>query len=426
MSEQTKTHSVTIHASKRLLFLFAVVLLIPWLLFMAAHELDQRKDALQDAGQHELDSMRLVPSSKGPWGDLRIVRIVTEPPEETLANYLVYQRPVWLFKSYTPADFENLLLSAGLSSDQRKVLKESAKWDSNGCSIAPANDFAWSLSPESRAVLYGALSLFPENVFQHEPFRFRSDMTAEWFANSGVPEATLERVRKLFYRRGKTFLFSDPHLIVPGLSSDVDRVRLLKTLARQSTLMVHLHVGPETDIASLVSYWASREGRAKDIKPLLESASRIPGGLDIDVAHLLPRFARKRIYTYPRADGDTGETVYDCHWNSMNFWNDPPDDKFADGAFVIRTLETDYEPVLDSYRFGDVILFMKSDTQAIHSAVYIADNILFTKNGPSQHSPWILMLMDTLVSHYQTNVDLKIRAYRKKKALLPPPSTPSP
>jgi hypothetical protein len=57
---------------------------------------------------------------------------------------------------------------------------------------------------------------------------------------------------------------------------------------------------------------------------------------------------------------------------------------------------------------------MKSDTQAIHSSVYIADNIVFTKNGPSQHSPWILMQMDTLVAHYETNMDVKIRAYRKK------------
>jgi hypothetical protein len=57
---------------------------------------------------------------------------------------------------------------------------------------------------------------------------------------------------------------------------------------------------------------------------------------------------------------------------------------------------------------------MKSDTQAIHSSVYIADNIVFTKNGPSQHSPWILMQMDTLVAHYETSTDVKIRAYRKK------------
>ena len=89
--------------------------------------------------------------------------------------------------------------------------------------------------------------------------------------------------------------------------------------------MVQLKITPETDIASLVSYWAAREELAKDIKPLLESVARVPSGFNIDIAHLLPRFARKRIYIYPNADGDQGEMVYDCHWNSMNFWNDPPD-----------------------------------------------------------------------------------------------------
>jgi hypothetical protein len=414
MTTHNQSGSVVVHFTRRVLFILGLVLLAPWAILLW-----NRAGAPGDEGGRARSyaagaSVREIPSSKGPWGELRIVRIMTEPPAESLANYLSYPKPVWQFKGYSQADFEGLLRSAALTAEQEQALKASASPSADGYSVSPPDDVVWSLSPESRTVLYGALSLFPENVFQHEPFRFRKDMESEWFTNSSVPDETLGRVRKLFYQRGKTLLFSDPHLIVPSLSSDVERVRLLKALSRQSTLMVYLHVGPDTDIPSLVSYWAPREGRAKDIKPLLESAGRIPGGLDIDITHLLPRFARKRIYTYPSAEGDKGETVFDCHWNSMNFWNDPPNDKFSDGMTVIRTLETDYEPVTDDYRFGDIILFMKSETQAIHSAVYVADNILFTKNGPSQHSPWILMLMDTLVSHYQTNVDLKIRAYRKK------------
>lgn len=415
MTHSARSGSITIHATRTWLAIFAFIVTAPWLAFIAlrSQEASHERQAESALGAHS--SLFELPSTRGPWGALRIVRIVTEPPEESLAGYLTYKQPLWQFKGYTKSSYEELLLSAGLEAKQRETLASLAQVRADSVVVAPPDDLVWSLSPESRAVLYGALSLFPENIFQQEPFRFRADLRNEWFARSGVSEEIQARIAKLFYLRGKTLLFSDPHLVVPQLGSDLERVRVLKTLSRQSTLMVHLHVDPGTDISTLVSYWAPREGRAKDIKPLLESAMRIPGGLDIDIVHLLPRFARKRIYTYPRADGDTGETVFDCHWNSMNFWNDPPDDKFSNGAFVIQTLETEYEPVLDNYRFGDIILFMKSETQAIHSAVYIADNILFTKNGPSQHSPWILMLMDTLVSHYQTNVDLKIRAYRKKR-----------
>jgi hypothetical protein len=409
---------ITVQVSKRWLAGFASVLLLPWLLFLVVGTQNPIRRFVSESLSNAATDTRRLPSSKGPWGDLRIVRIVTEPPEDSLSGYLIYPKPVWLFKGYTPASFETLLLSAKLTPEQKAALTGSTQWgpEEEGCAVTPSDNLVLSLSQESRAILYNALSLFPENTFQHEPFRFRMELADEWFANSGIPQNTLDQIRSLLYRRGKTLLFSDPHLVVPGLKSDVERVKLLKTLARQSTLLVQLHIAQNSDIESLIAYWAPRIGRAKDIKPLLESATRIPSGLDIDIVHLLPRFARKRLYTYPSADGDVGETVYDCHWNSMNFWNDPPDNRYSDGATVISALETDYDQVLGSFRFGDIILFMKSDTQAIHSAIYIADNIVFTKNGPSLHSPWIFMQMDTLVSHYETNTDLTIRGYRKKRA----------
>jgi hypothetical protein len=409
---------ITVQVSKRWLAGFATVLLLPWLLFLLFGTHNPLRDRIRDSFANQEMAKRRLPCSKGPWGDLRIVRIVTEPPEESLSGYLRYPKPVWQFRGQTPETFQKLLASANLDPSQRSELEGLAQWGTpgSGCVVSPPDGLVLGLSPESRSVLYGALSLFPENTFQHEPFRFRTDLADEWFANSNIPESTLEQVRRLIYRRGKTLLFSDPHLIVPALQSDRERVKLLKTLARQSTLMVQLHISQSSDIDSLISYWGARSGRAKDIKPLLESAARIPSGLDIDITHLLPRFARKRIYTYPSSDGDMGELVFDCHWNSMNFWNDPPDNRFSDSATVIQTLETDYEQILDNYRFGDILLFMKSDTQAIHSAVYIADDIVFTKNGPSPHSPWILMQLATLAAHYETNVDLKIRGYRKKKS----------
>lgn len=412
MDDMRRNGSITIRASKRWLTLFAIITLVPWCLFLIFNAPESAKHMMTVS-----HSAPWVPSNKGPWGDLQVVRIVTEPPEESLAGYLIYPEPTWFFEGYTTNEFDRLLLSAGLSPEQKSELEKAAVWSLSGvgCTVVPQDEFVMDLSPESRAVLYNALSLFPENTFQNEPFRFRLDMVSEWFENSAVPESTIALVRRLSYIRGKTILFSDPHLVLPNLGSDLERAKLLKALSRQSTLMMQLHITPETDIASLVSYWAAREQTAKDIKPLLESVARIPGGFNVDITHFLPRFARKRIYTYPRADGDNGEMLYDCHWNSMNFWNDPPDNRYSDKAYVIHTLETDYDPVLDGFRFGDIILFMKSDTQAIHSAVYIADNILFTKNGPSQHSPWILMQMDTLISHYETNVDLKLRGYRKKK-----------
>ena len=418
MNTNLRTGSIIIRASKRWIAALAVVVLAPWLVLLTLNS--QRSDNHDSSGhlirKSQKHQGRLL--AKGPWGELKATRIVIEPPAESLVGYLSYPKPTWLFKGYSKNDYVQLLHSAGLSDAQLAEIEGAARWNANGegCAVSPSDTFVLNLSPEARGVLYAALSLFEENLFQHEPFRFRADQSAEWFAKSGVPEPTLELVRRLIYRRGNTLLFSDPHLVLPTVSSEIEKVNLLRTLSRQSTLTMQLHVSPDTDIDSLLSYWAPRENSAKDIKPLLESVVQLPEGFDIDITHFLPRFARKRIYTYPRSDGDKGEMSFDCHWNSMNFWNDPPDDRFASVPYVIHSLETDYATVLDGFRFGDIVLFMKSDTQAIHSAVYIADNIVFTKNGPSPHSPWILMDMETLTSHYETNTDLTIRGYRKKSA----------
>ena len=417
MHAERKNDRVIIRMPKQWLVLLAIFNLAPWCILVIVNASDLTKRLTHRAPQQDADSASQVPSEKGPWGDLRISNIVTEPPEESLVGQLDFPKPKWVFRGYSTNEFVSLLHSAGLSPAQEIELAKGAVWGlpGEGCTISPQDDLVLSLSPESRAALYAALSLFPVNLYQNEPFRFKADMADEWFTKSNVPAETIALVRRLTYKRGSAILFSDPHLVLPKLGSDLERARLIKALSRQSTMIVKLHITPDTDIKSLVSYWATGNDLEKDIEPLLESVARIPGGLNVDITHLLPRFARKRIYTYPRADGDTGEMVYDCHWNSMNFWNDPPDNRFADKAYVIRTLETDYESVLDGYKFGDIILFMKSDTEAIHSAVYIADNIVFTKNGPSQHSPWILMKMDALTSHYETNVDLKVRGYRKKR-----------
>ena len=419
MSDERKNDRVTIQMPKQWLIFFAVINLAPCLLLLTISASDLTKKQTHEAPKPDADSTWQVPSEKGPWGDLRVVNIVTEPPEESLVDQLDFPKPTWFFRGYSTNGFSALLHTAGLTPAQEIELKKAAVWGSpgEGCTVLPQDDLVLSLSPESRAALYSALSLFPSNLYQNEPFRFQADIADEWFAKSNVPAKTIALVRRLIYKRGSAILFSDPHLVMPKLGSDLERVKLVKALSRQSTMIVKLHITPDTDIESLVSYWANRNDLGKDVKPLLESEARIPGGFNLDITHLLPRFARKRIYTYPRADGDNGEMLYDCHWNSMNFWNDPPDNRFADKAYVIRTLETDYDSVLDGFKFGDIILFMKSDTEAVHSAVYIADNIVFTKNGPSQHSPWIFMKMDVLTSHYETNVDLKIRGYRKKHAL---------
>ena len=90
----------------------------------------------------------------------------------------------------------------------------------------------------------------------------------------------------------------------------------------------------------------------------------------------------------------------------------------ADDPQSIRS----YYPVNSTYLcVGDIVLFMtqqKEQKEALHSAVFIADNIVFTKNGVSDTSPWMLATIEDLVDLYSFSLpegqSVKLYYFRHK------------
>jgi hypothetical protein len=166
-----------------------------------------------------------------------------------------------------------------------------------------------------------------------------------------------------------------------------------------------LRVTADTDATALTAYWKGI-WRAKDIQPMLESLTEteVPGGVTMDIAQLLPQFARKRLNTYPMPDPSTPAT--DCYWTAMNFFRDPPDDRYYNSEVWQSELTTNYT-VVTQPAFGDVILFLRPDNLPIHAAVYIADDVVFTKNGGNDRQPWVLMKWDDLLARYPQDVALR-------------------
>ncbi len=352
----------------------------------------------------------------GPWGDLQYTRIVIEPPEEFLASdYATPDAVRWVFPGYDDHRLAQLWDAAGLTGPQRQQLAAGTRRDpaSGALVVVPPADLVLALSAPARTVIYSALSVFPENPDQQEPFRFRAANGAEWFANSGLDPATITLVKSLLYRRGASLLFSDHDLVLPRLPTREERLTLVRTLARKSTVLVQLRVTPRSDIETLSNYWG-RGPHRKDVRSLLRSIAHRPEGTLIDISHLLPRFARARIFTYPAASDHAGDVNYDCHWTSLNFFNDPPDNRFADADTVTHVLETEYAPVSGPRLLGDILVFFRPDGKAIHSCVYIADEIVFSKNGSSQVMPWILMALPDVVAFYPSDPPLRVVAYRRR------------
>ena len=184
-------------------------------------------------------------------------------------------------------------------------------------------------------------------------------------------------------------------------------------MSRETTLLVRLRIDKSSDIEELVNYWG-RHGRAKDVRPVIESLANIEGGERINIVCLLPTFARQRLYLYPPPPEREPAAKRDCHWTAFNFFADQPDDRFCQEQEVVKTLEQDYYRVFGDLKLGDIALFSNEPGKVTHSAVYVADDIFYTKNGSLSTRPWMLMRLEDMKDYYPSHKPVDARFYRRK------------
>lgn len=352
-----------------------------------------------------------------PWGELVIYNVEVEKPDEYLSPNIDTNQPTrWFFGPVTPQQLAMYLEKGGIppAEVQRLTTAPVCQQSSNGLWVSPGSAYVLGLSPETRRYIYTALSEFPANFYQHFPFSFRKDAFGQWFEHSKMEDATVSLVKKLVYDRGASICFSDLNEVLVQIPDFQERKRLLKTLSRQATVMMKLRIRPDTDVDKLLQYWG-KGARMKDARPLIESLTTLPDGATLDVVHLMPPFARRRLYTYPFPPTRPSEGGEDCHWTSMNFFGDTPDDRFLNKEHCRSVLQNDYYVVSGPLTYGDVLVFLNDQGTAIHSAVYIADGIVFTKNGSSHLQPWTLMKLEDLVATYPTERSLSLSSFRQKR-----------
>jgi hypothetical protein len=63
---------------------------------------------------------------------------------------------------------------------------------------------------------------------------------------------------------------------------------------------------------------------------------------------------------------------------------------------------------------GDLVLIIRGGTNVLHSAVYLADDIAFTKNGNNANQPWTLMRLKDLLATYDQDDATDPYFYRHK------------
>jgi hypothetical protein len=349
------------------------------------------------------------------WGELVTRQITVERPEEYIGFETQCVQPVtWTFEHLSPENVRTELLDCGLTSSQanRALALQLATNNSVGTIIKPDDDLLFSLSPEVRSKLYGGLGRFGSNHYMQYPFYLPGTNVEEWLGDSKISSATFDKLKRLLYPRGGVQGLSDVEPVVRTTSSEDEKFALFKALSRQHALLVQLHVRPDTDLNQVLSYWG-RGLQVKDARPFLESLQRLPGGGSANLVFLLPQFARARLYTFPTPP-KPGDPAMDCHWSTMNFFNDPPDNRFCNPDFTVQYLKTNYYAVSRPSLYGDLILVLNDEGNAIHSAVYLADDIVFTKNGNNYSQPWTLLHMKDLAADYSPDGNIKLVFYRNK------------
>ena len=147
---------------------------------------------------------------------------------------------------------------------------------------------------------------------------------------------------------------------------------------------------------------------------MLRSLAKIPEGTTLNVSYLLPPFARLRLYMFSPPSSDPSVEKQDCFWSALNFFNDKPDARLADKDFALEQLKTAYVETKSPRTYGDLILLLDAAGATLHACVYIADDVVFTKNGVDYLQPWVLMKIPDVLAHYQSDKPVQVITLRPK------------
>lgn len=347
-------------------------------------------------------SGRGVLLKSGPWGEMEYVPIAISAPVELLPiRSLEEGGTSWFFSGETRDSLPHTLDALGLSRAERDdmVAESHLRITGSGAEVRPSAEIAFSIDAGARLALYRRLALDQENGAQlaYVPVVGIEDR----LERAQLSERTVENFYKLTCRSGRYLVLSALPTLLGTIGDYNEKVRLMKALTEQKSCLLRLHVTPESDLEALRRYWGKGAYRS-DVKELLASLAGVHGGTWVDVIELLPPFPSSLLYTFPHADNPlAGPPVRrDCHWTAFNFFRDPPDPRYTEAAYVFERLKLNYFALNGDPRYGDLVTFSLPSGSIIHSALFIADDVVYTKNGDTPVHPWMLSTIEDLLEQY--------------------------
>lgn len=363
----------------------------------------------------------LVRSAAGPWGQLEYYPVFLEASSTLIDRFpLPNPRTRWVFPISMRKGLADQLLAAGLDQPFIDTLTSPSSMvtDNDWIYVFPPLNMLEAMTQPQRQAVYGILRHFPINEYYYEPVVVTSGNVDEWFRTSKLRPELIAKFKQFTYMRGEALVFSDLPALLNYSTGESEGKAMLKAFTRTRALVARLILSDTTDLESLMAYWTTGLNlRRKDVEPLLQSIIDTQGIDNVDIVHLLPALPRKLCMTYPDAAMAKDGIFPDCHWTSLNFFNYDAQPYLLDSRLATSAVLERFNPVEGPYKFGDILFFLDNKQgDAFHSCVYIADDIVFTKNGRNVLSPWIMAKLEDVKKVYLFDNNGHIQGYRTKSA----------
>jgi hypothetical protein len=377
-------------------------------LFLGAKFLGTRQSATAGPSREmpapgEMDKFTFT--RKGPWGELLTQEISLERPVEYLtAEMKTAPPPVWTFHGMNVAQVKSLFIANGLTQEEaeKALAPDRVSMQGTDTLFKPSEEFVFSLRPETRARLYEALRGLGVSPYLDSPYFYSKDSIKSVYADARLHPDDLALLKKLAYDGNDAWRFSDFETLMAKIPTVERRIATTTALSRQAAVLVGIRVRPDTDVDKVAEYWGHIPNvRLIDIRPMIEALKRLPNGGGLSLMYVLPPFARDHLYTYPLPP-KPGEPIPDCNWSTFNFSNVKPDNRFLDAAECTRYINQDLYKIAQPSLYGDVLVFKDPANRVRHSAVYLADDLVFTKGGKDYTMPWIVTRIPVLQAMYPT------------------------
>ena len=356
-------------------------------------------------------------ANPGPWGDLIVSNIYLEAPDSVID--IVGKPdpvPVWNFPGSSASLVKDLLIRSGvdLTLVERLTSPNQLKANGNDIIIYPKLEDLLQIKGVVRDKLYTEISKFSQNDYYSDPVFILSGDIEEWLMEATLNTKQKDVVRQLVWHRGEALVFSNVGILLSYAQDSEEIKNTLRAITRCMTLVVNkkFPIRPEQK-ESFLRYWLGVQPESPRMVFIKAISKETDINDTVDIMHFLPVIMREKLYTFPSLKDGAKGRLPDCHWTSLNFFNLSARDYYRNTSLAAIQLTQSYNPVSAPYQFGDVLCYTDNG-DGLHTCVYIADDIVLTKNGENILAPWVLLKIDDVSKIYKRTPTTQIQGYRLK------------